>query len=127
MNTQTSTRSTQRYSPPRLPDGVHRPLTDEVLHQENVAFHETGGVSSENRNSGFLPAFLDTATGTVYFARYADGRLAPMHLLDGLPQELVIMRSATGRVMAVKESVIAGFVRCGLFFTREQAAAAVVN
>ena len=45
--------------------------------------------------------------------------------LDGLPQELVIMRSTTGRVMAVKESVIAGFVRCGQFFTREQTAAAV--
>lgn len=127
MNTQTLTPSTRRYSPPRQSDGVHRPLTNEVLYQENVAFHGTGGVSAENHDCGFLPAFLDTATATVYLARYADGRLAPMHLLDGLPQELVSVRSTTGRVMAVKESVVAGFVRCGLFFTREQAAAAVVN
>lgn len=127
MNTQTLTRSTRRYSPPRQSGGVHQPLTNEVLHQENVTFHGTGGVSTENRHCGFLPAFLDTATGTVYLACYADGRLAPMHLLDGLPQELVSVRSTTGRVMAVKESVIAGFVRRGLFFTREQAAAAVAH
>ena len=125
MNTQALTRATQRHLPPRRQDGAHRALTGKVLHQENLAFQGPGGISANNRHGGFLPAFLDTATGTVYLARYADGRLAPMHFLDGLPPELVIMRSTTGRVMAVKESVIAGFVRCGLFFTREQAAAAV--
>ena len=78
---------------------VYQPLTMRVLHQENLAFQGTGGVSSGNGACGFLPAFLDTATGMVYLARYADGRLAPMHLLDGLPEELVITRSVTGRVV----------------------------
>lgn len=104
---------------------VYQPLTKRVLHQENLAFQGTGGVSSGNGAGGFLPAFLDTATGMVYLARYADGRLAPMHLLDGLPEELVVTRSTTGKVIAAKESVMAGFVRCDQFFTREQAAAAV--
>ena len=47
-----------------------------------------------------------------------------MHLLDGLPEEWVVQRDTTGRVSAIKDTVIAGFLRNGLFYTREQAAAA---
>jgi hypothetical protein len=50
-----------------------------------------------------------------------------MHLLDGLPDEWVVERDAAGRVRAIKDSVIAGFVRDGRFYTREQAAAAALH
>lgn len=98
------------------------PLTPESLQQQNRLFQGTTGVSACARDGGFAPAFLDTATGRVYLARFADGRLAPMHLLDGLPRDLVEHRDEGGRTLAVKSSVIAGFVLYGKFYTREQAA-----
>jgi hypothetical protein len=58
----------------------------------------------------------------VYLSRFADGRVAPVHLLDGLPAEVVVSRYPSGRVAAVSASVVAGFVRGGQFYTREQAA-----
>ncbi|MCP5158478.1 MAG: hypothetical protein H6975_03515 [Gammaproteobacteria bacterium] len=97
-------------------------LTLNTLAADNRFFSGTGGVSQENQHCGFLPGFLDQDTGVVYLSRWADGRLAPFHALDGLPDHLVLARGSTGRVMAVKASVIAGFVRGGCFYTREQAA-----
>jgi hypothetical protein len=102
-------------------------LTQKVLRQQNQVFRGTRGVSAGNRSQGFAPAFLDTLTGMIYRACFADGRPAPMHLLDGLPPALVMARDASGRVTAVYPSVMAGFVRDAQFFTREQAAALVMN
>ena len=102
-------------------------LTREALRQENLAFVGTGGVSEANRSSGFLPAFYDVASGRAEIARFADGRPAPMHVLDGLPEEWVAERDAAGRVRAIKSSVISGFIRGAYFYTRDQAAAAVLH
>ena len=102
-------------------------LTSETLRRQNLAFVGTGGVSEENRSSGFRPAFYDVATGRVELARFGNGLPAPMHLLDGLPDSWIASRDATGRVTALKASVIAGFVRDGVFYTREQAAAAALH
>jgi hypothetical protein len=102
-----------------------RPLTTRVLHQQNLAFQGTGGISSGNRCQGFAPAFLDTETATIHLSRYADGRLAPVHLLDGLPSELVVKQGLSGQSITAKRTLIAGFVREGLFYTREQAARCV--
>lgn len=99
-----------------------RTLTPGALRRQSSNFQGSGGVSEENHSYGFAPAFLDSETGHVYLARFADGRPAPMHLLDGLPDEVVTSRQASGAVIAVKETVIAGFLRWGRFFTREQAA-----
>ena len=99
-----------------------RPLTTRVLRQQNLAFQGTGGISAGNRSQGFAPAFLDTETGMIYLARYADGRPAPLHLLEGLPQEVAVSRDAAGSCTGVKPSLIAGFVRAGQFYTREQLA-----
>lgn len=100
-------------------------LNMDSLQRQNTTFRGSGGVSEENRSQGFAPAFLDTETGIVYLARFADGRPAPMHLLDGLPDELVITRQASGRVSEVKATVIAGFLSRQRFFTRQQAARAM--
>jgi hypothetical protein len=43
-------------------------------------------------------------------------------VLDGLPEEWIIERDPSGRVVAVKASVVAGFIYHDRFYTREQAA-----
>jgi len=101
------------------------PLTTRSLTQQNRIFQGSGGVSGENRSSGFCPAFLDTETGVIYLSCFANGRQAPMHLLDGLPDEVVVARRESGGVSAVKPTVVAGFLRRSRFFTREQAARAI--
>ena len=124
MNTQSSIKT--EFSPVSYSGELPaQPLTTSVLRQQNLAFQGTGGVSAGNRSQGFVPAFLDTETGMIHLARYADGRPAPLHLLDGLPQELVVNRDAAGRCVAASRSLIAGFVQAGLFYTREQAARCV--
>ena len=93
-----------------------------ALRYENERFKGSGGRSQENRGFGFRPAFMDTHTRMVYASRFADGRLAPIHVIDGLPDEAVLARSPTGRAIALKSSVVSGFVRDGQFFSREEAA-----
>lgn len=98
------------------------PLTRNRIRRENLAFAGTGGVSPENRCRRFEPAFRDEDTGRVELSRYADGAPAPMHLIDGLPAEWICCRDPRGRPAALKSSIVAGFVRDGRFYTREQAA-----
>ncbi len=43
-------------------------------------------------------------------------------MIDDLPDELVVTRSATGKVIAVRESVQSGFLLDGCFYDREEAA-----
>ncbi len=102
-----------------------RLMTNAVLREENLVYVGTGGISQENHSSGFHPAFFDLEFGVGYLSRFADGSLAPVHVLDGLPEEWILERNAAGRVQTVKSSVIAGFIRDGYFYTREQAAEAV--
>ena len=97
-------------------------MTITTLAVQNRLFVGTGGVSPENRILGFVPGFLDQETGSVYRSCNADGRPAPMHLIDGLPEEVITARNPSGRVVAVKGSVVAGFIRDGSFYTREQVA-----
>lgn len=103
------------------------PLTPETLRRENQCFDKTGGISGNNRDLGFQSAFLDKATGHVYVSRFANGCPAPVHLFDGLPDELVVQRNAEGRITAVKSTVIAGFLRAKRFYTREQAVRLLAN
>jgi hypothetical protein len=97
---------------------VNRP----TLVDENRHFKGTGGLSRESRRYSFAPAFRDSVSGAVYLSRYANGQVAPIHLYDGLPAELVIERTIAGRVTVVRDSVTSGFVRGGRFYTRDQAA-----
>lgn len=70
---------------------------------------------------GFRPAFYDYATCTLHASRRSDGRPAGYHDFDGLPDELVLVRTDCGRVLAVKSSLMAGFERNGYFFTQASA------
>ena len=105
---------------------MKREFTEHELRRQNRHYRGTGGVSQENHGYGFRPAFLDTETGVIYHSCYADGRPAPCHLLEGLPETLVLARAPHGRIIAIKASVIAGFARCGCFYTREEAARLVL-
>lgn len=105
-------------------------LNSAVLKRHNEEFSGTGGRSQENRPWGFRPAFMDAVTHVIYRSCFADGTAAPVHLLDGLPDEVVASRDAGGRVVAAKVSIVAGFVRGDRFYSREEAAritAAVVG
>src|SRR6266446_4031456 len=81
---------------------MNRPLTKISLALETAHYRGTGGVSENNRSLGFQPAFIDRETEIVHLSRFPDGRLAPCHLLDGLPPELVLARDEQGRVARVK-------------------------
>ena len=102
-------------------------LSSRYLQIETAAHRGTGGVSAENRKLGFRPAFRDTATGETYLSTFADGRPAPFHVLDGLPEPVVLARDRYGRISRVLGSIIAGFLRDGMFYTRAEAAALVCD
>lgn len=97
------------------------------LQEQNRRFRGTGGVSQRNRGLGFLPAFRDEDSGEVFLSRTRDGKVAPIHMLDGLPEHLVMQRDRCGRALRLVESVVAGFVRGERFYTRQEAADAVVQ
>jgi hypothetical protein len=104
-----------------------KPLSTERLHEENRVHARTGGRSEDNCGLGFRPAFLDFETQTIYECRFANGLPAPFHVLDGLPDEVVVDRTASGRVVAAKATLISGFVRNGFFYTRTAAARAAAE
>lgn len=104
-----------------------KPMNVHQLQHENEAHAGSAGVSKANRHLGFRPAFLDISTMQIHESRFADGRPAPFHLLDGLPDEVVLRRSPLGRVLSAKCSLVSGFVRNGFFYTRAAAARAAAQ
>lgn len=103
------------------------PLRHDDLRRQTHELAGSGGTSEDSRDSGFLPAFRDTVTGKIYPSRHADGRPACIHLLEGLPDDLVLERDRDGRAVAVKGTLEPGFTRVGRFYTREQAAELVAT
>lgn len=93
-----------------------------TLRTENQTFHNTQGISQNNCGWGFCPAFLDKATGRIELAVKKDGRPAAMHIISWLPVEWATQRAADGSILCLKESVISGFVRDGIFYTRAEVA-----
>jgi hypothetical protein len=97
-------------------------LSDNELRTQNSAYSNGGGVSQHNRHAGFVPAYKNVRTGVAIVSRFADGRPAVVHVLEGLPDDWVASRDRHGNIRRVVSSVIAGFVRDGSFYTREAAA-----
>ncbi len=96
-------------------------FTVSALQRQRRRYRGSVGISQMNQGHGFRAAFRDAETGIIYGSCYADGRPAPVHLLDGLPVSLVLARAPSGRVTAVKRTVVAGFVRDRRFYTRDEA------
>lgn len=103
------------------------PATSQTLAAENRRFADTRGISQNNRAQGFVPAFRDGASGRVEISRFSNGLPAPIHLFDGAPAEWVVQRREDGRVLAVKDSIVSGFLRAGRFYTRAEAAASQMH
>ena len=86
------------------------------------ALQQVNNIPAETREDaaqlGFRPAFLDFATMSIYPSRSADGRAAPIHVLDGLPDEVIAIRTPCGRVIATKATLVAGYERRGFFYTQ---------
>ena len=104
---------------------MKNPFSISRLRRENLSFKGTGGVSQGNRSLGFIPAFYDLQSRQAQVSRFANGTPAPIHVMDGLPAEWVARRDPSGRITAVKGSVVAGFLYGDRFYTREEAAKAV--
>jgi hypothetical protein len=96
-------------------------MANAILRLENERFEGSGGVSHGNRALGFAPAFYEGHSGEAVPSCFANGTPAPIHILEGLPEAWVVARDATGRVITVKPSVIAGFYE-ERFYTREETA-----
>jgi hypothetical protein len=96
-------------------------LTEMSLRDENRLYAGTRGVSENNRSLGFRPGYLNSLSGECVLSRFSDGNLAPVHILDGLPDAWVLTRDPSGRVMTVAPEVVSGFIRDGHFYTREEA------
>jgi len=96
--------------------------TVQAIRSENIRFTGTAGISRNNRSLGFQPGFYDEESGKMAISRFSGGQPAPFHTLDGVPGEWVTKRSASGKIVAVKRSVISGFLFDGRFLTRAQAA-----
>jgi hypothetical protein len=73
------------------------------------------------RVHGFRPAFYDHATARVYPSLDAHGLPAMDHALECLPDEVVVLRTKAGRVLAVRPTLVAGYERGGYFFTSASA------
>lgn len=71
--------------------------------------------------AGFRPAYYDFATGALYPSLLKDGRPAPNHDPNGLPDAVVVIRAEDGRVLATRSTLRAGYERGGYFFTRSAA------
>lgn len=102
-------------------------LTELALRDENLLYAETRGVSQNNCSLGFRPGYLNRATGETAPSCFADGRPAPIHVLDGLPDTWVLRRDERGQVAAARPEVVSGFIRDGLFYTRDEAIRAAAH
>ncbi len=102
-------------------------LSRQLLKRQNLEFAGSTGISQNNRESGFAPAFMDSLSGRTEISRFADGRPAPLHLLDCLPEEWVASRDVNGHVLKLRAGIIAGFLRNGHFFTRDEAVRATAH
>lgn len=106
---------------PHTSDTGHS-LDSDRLREQNGVYAGTGGVSANNRSAGFVPGFLNTRTGVAVASCFADGQPATVHVLDGLPGEWIAERNAQGLATKACTGVVAGFLRLGTFYSREQAA-----
>lgn len=97
-------------------------LSRDTLKQQNRQFADSGGVSRNNRCAGFVPGYLNTQSGIAVLSCFANGNPAPIHLLEGLPSEWVSERDQAGMPVCTIPEVIAGFIRDGHFYSREEAA-----
>lgn len=102
-------------------------LTQLSLRDENVLFERTRRLDLHNDRQGFVPGFRHSATGDLAISRFADGSAAPLHVLDGLPEDWIAERDVHGHVTHTCAGLVSGFIRQGRFYTRDEAARACAH
>lgn len=98
----------------------NRELT--LVHVTSPAYRDLPDLAPGAAVLGFMPAFRDVDTEEVHLSVNEDGSPAAVHVLDHLPDHWVTERDQAGRIMALKEGIIAGFMRHARFFTRAELA-----
>ncbi len=99
-------------------------LCKSQLQVENDSFAGTTGVSELASSKRFIPAFKDSESGRVELSCFANGAPAPVHVLEGLPVDWATRLDDEGRPAELKSTIISGFMREEVFYTREEAAQA---
>ncbi|NEX22500.1 hypothetical protein G3480_19675 [Thiorhodococcus mannitoliphagus] len=102
-------------------------LTELSLRDENLLYANTRGISQNNQSLGFRPGYLNSCNGECALSRFSDGSLAPVHLLEGLPEHWIRRRDQAGKVTQLEPGIVSGFIREGRFFTREEAMSAAAH
>lgn len=97
-------------------------MDNHTLELENLAFGTTAGVSRNNSEAGYIPAFLDKKTGLIEISRLKNGCPSSIHIISWLPKKWASSLASDGSVQSLRLGIIAGFVRDGIFYTREEAA-----
>ncbi|VAW81288.1 hypothetical protein MNBD_GAMMA12-1498 [hydrothermal vent metagenome] len=108
--------------------GVVMNPDDSIVSDEKDFTDKVERTSTHNSNdpgvSTFIPAYYDTQTDTVYLSRYKNGSVAPVHVLDSIPKEL-LSQSAANKSSTnndeLSQKVIVGFVFNNKFYTRAEA------
>lgn len=102
---------------------MSRPNTQEFVHKQSIPYLGTCGESATACEQRFVPAFRNHTDGQVELARLPNGKPAAMHLICGLPHAWARKLDDAGSVVELIDTVEAGFVRNGRFYTRAEAAA----
>lgn len=88
---------------------------------KNNLSHSTREVNSNSCQFYFIPAFYDALSHTVFLSCYKSGQLAPIHVLEGIPDNIIKNRTLTNNRGESKNSLIIGFIFKNKFLTRKQA------
>lgn len=105
----------------------NHPSNSGILLKQNHRHRGTGGTSQNNKKFKFSPAFFDSSSKTIYLSCYADGKPAPIHMLDGLPKKLLKNRTITDSLINAKNALVSGYISGHKFLTRQQAADILKN
>ena len=92
-----------------------------TVEMENSLYAGSRGVQSCTGIDDLTPAFLNTEDGKVEISRLRDGRPAAIHLIEWLPLEWADVIEMDGAIRELRPGIISGYVKNGLFITREDA------
>lgn len=92
-------------------------MTTTLSQYEKAPEQHVTGVDACAYYLGFTPAFRDLTTHETHLSVTAEGDIACVHIIENLPIEWVTEWDNLGYPKALKETVIAGFIRAGQFFT----------
>lgn len=94
-----------------------------MLKQDASTLHSGQSRTAQQPNclNGFTPAFLNAESGDIAFAKFANGFPAPVHIVEGLPENWFKQPNKKSGKEDLKQEIVSGFIREGHFFTREEA------